>query len=278
MVLCPYIFLLTSKDVPLLKLQPTEVASINWVSLRALLSPSLRTMEYVDVSQRLARRGGFLSRAALRSMLGRMMFSAVRLVPTESLQCSSIPGFIPSDKYSPSPQTSLFQRWKSWYLSGQADSSEMNRSLLLWGLTLGILADFLEMLPPHNAVELWQYPTFTRPDLRLIIRIMTYGLRMRNHRQLEDARVSFDGQTAALPIKVDGETNHGPSEVGMGGLGVGRYYGPPSQGAQGQSYAVGLLLNGYYKRLQKAIMVFLALRVLTGSAVAIYFVRWLRRR
>jgi hypothetical protein len=33
--------------------------------------------------------------------------------------------------------------------------------LLLWGLTLGILADFLDMLPPHQAVQLWKYPTFT---------------------------------------------------------------------------------------------------------------------
>lgn len=277
MVLCPFIFLLTSKDVPLLKLQPTEVASINWVSLRALLSPSLRTVEYVDVSQRLARRGGFLSRAMLRSLLGKMMFSAVKLIPTESLQCSSIPGFIPGDRASPTSQKlSLFQRWKSWYLSGQADSSERNRSLLLWGLTLGVMADFLEMLPPHNAVELWQYPTFTRPDLRWIIKIMTYHLRKRNRRQLEESR----GASGSPPVAVQGETNHGPNEVGMGGLGVGRYYGPLSRdsGHENQSYAVGLLLNGYYPQLRKAIMLFLALRALIGSALAIYFIRWLRRR
>lgn len=275
MVLCPFIFLLTSKDVPLPKLQPTEVASVNWVSLRALLSPSLRTVEYVDVSQRLARRGGFLLRAVLRSMLGRMMFSAVRLIPTESLQCSSIPGFIPGDQTRPaSEKPSLFQRWKSWYLSGQAESRD--RPLLLWGLTLGIMSDLLEMLPPYNAVEIWQHPTFTRPDLRWIIRIMTHNLRKNNHQQLKASR----GVGGSHQVTVHGETNHGPNEVGMGGLGVGRYYGPPSQGSEhkAQSYAVGLLLNGYYPQLRKAIMVFLAWRALVGSALVVYFVRWFRRR
>lgn len=275
MVLCPYIFLLTSKDAPLLNLQPTEVASVNWVSLRALLSPSLRTMEYVDVSRRLTRRDGFLFRVALRSMLGRMMFSAVKLIPTESLQCSSIPGFIPGDQTRPaSEKPSLFRRWKSWYLSGQAESSD--RSLLLWGLTLGIMSDLLEMLPPHNAVELWQHPTFTRPDLRWIISIITHSLRKRNYQQLQASR-DFGGSP---PATVHGETNHGPNEVGMGGLGVGRYYGPPSQGLeqQTQSYAVGILLDGYYAQLRKAIMVFLAWRALAGSALVVYFVRWFRRR
>lgn len=277
MVLCPFIFILTSKDVPLLKLQPTEVASVNWVSLRALLSPSMRTVEYVDISQRLARRGGFLSRATLRLLLGRMMFSAVKLIPTESLQCSSIPGFIPGDQTRPAMEKpSLFQRWKSWYLSGQAESSERNRSLLLWGLTLGIMSDLLEMLPPHNAVELWQHPTFTRPDLRWIISIMTYRLRTRNRQHLEASRKS----SGSLPVAVHGETNHGPNEVGMGGLGVGRYYGPPSQGSeyQGKSYAVGLLLNGYYPQIRKAILVFLALRGLVGTGIVVYLVRWFRRR
>ncbi|EKV18710.1 NUDIX family hydrolase, putative [Penicillium digitatum Pd1] len=177
MVLCPFVFLITRSDSPTLRLQPTEVASTHWIPLRALLSPLLRTVEYVDMSQRFARQGGVLTRLVVRSLMGWMQFSAVRLLPSETNQCTTTPGFVPEEN---TPKPSLVQRFKKWCLSGQADSSDTARPLLLWGLTLGILADFLDMLPPHQAVQLWKYPTFTVPDLRLIVSIVTYNLRKRN--------------------------------------------------------------------------------------------------
>jgi len=278
MVLCPFVFLTTRSDSPTLRLQPTEVASTHWIPLRALLSPSQRTVEYVDMSQRFARQGGFLTRLAVRSLMGWMQFSAVRLLPSETQKCTTTPGFFPDDD---KPNGSVFQRFKEWCLSNQAESSDTARPLLLWGLTLGILADFLDMLPPHRAVQLWQYPTFTVPDLRLIVSIVTYHLRKRNSRNVKQgARPSdtaSDGETAALPVAKLKDIEYDHNEVGIGGLGVGRYYGASDQAPDGTSYAVGIMLRGYYGRLRTAIWVFLAWRVAIGSVAGVYVWRILRR-
>jgi hypothetical protein len=278
MVLCPFVFLTTRSDSPTLRLQPTEVASTHWIPLRALLSPSLRTVEYVDMSQRFARQGGFLTRLAIRSLMGWMQFSAVRLLPSETHQCTTIPGFVPEENIL---KPSLMERFKGWCLSGQADSSDTARPLLLWGLTLGILADFLDMLPPHQAVQLWKYPTFTVPDLRLIVSIVTYNLRKRNALNVRSgarpSNTAADCETAALSVTQETNVEHDHNEVGIGGLGVGRYYGPTDQARDGTSYAVGIMLRGYYDRLRMAIWVFLAWRVVIGSIAGISAWRILRR-
>lgn len=283
MVLCPFIFLTTRSDSPTLKLQPTEVASTHWTPLRALLSPSFRTEEYVDVSSRFAKQFGLLARVAVRSFMGLMQFSAIRLLPSETLQCTTTPGFFPDDQ---NHNLSLWNRVKSWCSSRQTDSGNMSRPLLLWGLTLGILADFLDMLPPHNAVQMWKYPTFTAPDLRLIVSVLTYNLRKRNALNVKSGRrpsdrrpsdTATDSETAALPVTPDTST-HGLNEVGIGGLGVGRYYGPTDQASNGTSYAVGIMLRGYYQRLRVAIYVCLVWRMALGSTAAIAAWRYLRRR
>ncbi|KAJ5584144.1 uncharacterized protein N7459_003944 [Penicillium hispanicum] len=278
MVLCPFVFLtIRSESLPL-KLQPTEVASTHWIPLRALLSSSFRTVEYVDMSQRFARQGGLLTRLAVRSLMGWMQFSAIRLLPSESQQCTSIPGLIQTDD---SAKPSLINRFKTWCLSSQADSGDTSRPLLLWGLTLGILADFLDMLPPHTTVQQWKYPTFTPPDLRLIVSLLTYRLRRSNAEKVKSGvrpnDTAADGETTALPVTPDADT-HDPNEVGIGGLGVGRYYGSTERPADGTSYAVGIMLRGYYQRLRLAIYVFLAWRMALGSVAAITAWRLLRRR
>lgn len=266
----------------MLRLQPTEVASTHWIPLRALLSSSLRTVEHVDISQRFARQGGFLSRLAVRSMLGWMQFSAVRLLPAETVQCTSIPGFVPDEQNS--KESTLISRFKSWCLSNQADSGDLNRPLLLWGLTLGILADFLDMLPPHTSVQQWKYPTFTAPDLRFIVSILTYNLRKRNARMVKSGArptsdTALDAESAALSVtRGENMSKHDDNEVGIGGLGVGRYYGPADRASDGTSYAVGIMLRGYYQRLRVAIYVFLAWRMALGSAAAIVAWRVIRRR
>lgn len=278
MVLCPFIFLMTRSDSPPLRLQPTEVASTHWVPLRALLSPSLRTVENVDMSQRLSNTGGIIPRFVYRCLLGMMQFSAVRLRPTESLQSNTTPGVIPDDYRAP-PSVSPGRRWTAWFSGSQPDIIKQERPLLLWGLTLGILADFLDMLPPHTAVQLWKYPTFTTPDLWLIVSVLTCRLRKRNQLQVQSgarpSNTAVDGQTAALPVT---QTTDDNNEVGIGGLGVGRYYGPSDKVPDGSKYAVGIMLKGYYSRLRVAVSIFLAWRAVVGSVAAIYTWRYFRRR
>ncbi|PCG95889.1 Hypothetical protein PENO1_071250 [Penicillium occitanis (nom. inval.)] len=202
MVLCPFIFLLTSNNAPALTLQPTEVASTHWVSLRALLSPSLRSVEYVNVSARYARQHGLIRWGSSRWMTGMMEFSALRLLPTESLYSSTTPGFLPDETHQEKP--TIFQRLNPW-AARQAPYGEKNRELLLWGLTLGIMADFLDLLPPHNSVDLWKHPTFTAPDLRLIVSLLTYSIRKRNATKVKAARrpsqTAADDSTMALSVE-----------------------------------------------------------------------------
>lgn len=271
MVLCPFIFVLTRPESPTLNLQPTEVASTHWVPLRALLSASLRTFEYVDMSQRLANQGGFITRLGFRSLVGMMQFSAIQLKPTESLYCNSTPGFIPEDSQINQP---LLQIWKSWCVGNQAGSDDQGRPLLLWGLTLGILADFLDMLPPHTAVQLWNYPTFTPPDLQLIVKLVTHRLREHNMLQVKSgarpSNTAMDSQTAAVAVTDKAHSNYDHNDVGIGGLGVGRCYGPSDKDSDGRTYAVGIMLRGYYDRLRVALYVFLGWRIAIGSTAAVY--------
>ncbi len=269
MVVCPFIFIMTSPVSPPLLLQPTEVAAAHWVPLRGLLSSSLRTRELVDVSSRFGKKDGPLLRGILRLLLGKMTFSAVRLIPSESVFASSIPGFIPE----PSKNVSRFSGLARGSF-GVPSSTARSGPLLLWGLTLGILADLLEMLPPHNAVELWQYPTFTTLDLRFLIYLFTYKLRKENARHLSDgtwpSQIAVDASTAAVVVS-EAEPHRGkPSDVGIGGLGVGRR----------PSHALSLMLSGYYERINIAIAVFLTVRIAAAGALGyLTFREWrLRRR
>jgi len=280
MVLCPFVFLLTRHDVPSPKLQPTEVGSTHWVSLRALLSPSLRTFERADVSDRLARKSSLPIRGFLRLMLGQMLFAAVRLIPTENLYCSSAPGFLPDGSSTdPAIIRSIGASFKHWWLGDHAGSPSTDRPLLLWGLTLGILADFLEMLPPHNALSLWNYPTFTALDVRWITWAVTYSLRKRKRAEIEQGRgkapAAVEEGLDAIALPHTGEAQDKPGEVGIGGLGVGRYYGRLQHNRRGsRSSAVGVMLDGYYDLLRKAVLLTFIFRLGAGSAVG--FLLWRR--
>ncbi|KAL4928277.1 NUDIX hydrolase [Aspergillus undulatus] len=279
MVLCPYVFLLTGCDSPVLELQPDEVASTHWVSLNVLLSPSSRTVEHVDMTQRLASIGGLMARLASRTMMGYMQFSAIRLSPTESLQdVTNLKRSIAT-----APSATWLQKRKSM-LCGSQHGSIQPPPLLLWGLTLGILADFLDMLPPHTAVQLWNYPNFTALDLRLLVNALTYQLRKRNMHQVRfgarprPSDTAIDGETAALPVEVQEKGEDDRNKVGIGGLGVGRYYGTSDKSPDGSAYAVGIMLRGYYQRIRVALYIFVAWRVAMGSVAAFVVWRYLRQR
>jgi hypothetical protein len=262
MVLCPFVFLYTKPDIPPLKLQPTEVASTHWVPLRVLLSPSARTFEYVDTAQRYSRQGSFFIRNFMHLVLGKMRFSAVRLIPSESLYCSSTEEFFPSEsdhKAAKFPLTKLYE----WYLGDHSGSSDKTRPLLLWGLTLGILADFLEQLPPHSAVKLWSYPTFTSWDAQFIIYMLTARLKKRNQLRLLDGnQTAFDGQTEAVaPFNAsvsDGIKRNSSNNIS-------------------RSYAVGIMLDGYYDKLRLGAQIAAATRVLGSWAIIFYIIRRFKR-
>lgn len=280
MVLCPYIYLLTSPFYPSQRLQPTEVASSHWVPLRALLSPALRTHEYADVSARLAKSELGIKRWFLQAMLSKMMFAAIQLVPANSTHCATIPDFIPIDEAQ-----GVWSNIRDALAGPGSRCKDRRPPLLLWGLTLGVVSDFLEHMPPHNALELWTYPTFTSWDVRFILWAMSY--RFRKQKSLEMSTATSSGSTTTsndtteLPIQdfpgigseAVGSLEEKPGEVGIAGLGVGRGWGQSGKAKMmARGAAVNSMLEGYYPCIRQAVTTALVGRIcVAGLAV---FLTW----
>ncbi|KAF2028548.1 hypothetical protein EK21DRAFT_69581 [Setomelanomma holmii] len=278
MVLCPYIYLLTSSSYPAQRLQPTEVASSHWVPIRALLSPSLRTYEYADVSARLAKSELGIKRWFLQAMLSKMMFAAIHLVPSTSTLCATIPDFIPQDE---SP-TGTMGRLKDTLMGLEGGARDKKPPLLLWGLTLGVVSDFLEHIPPHNALELWTYPTFTSWDVRFVMWAMSYRFRKQKAIEMSTSSMTSSEHPDQPNIQdLPGFGSEGvgslyeekPGEVGRAGLGVGRGWGQTGRAKMvARGAAVNSMLEGYYPIVRKAVATALVGRVSIVAVLA--FLAW----
>lgn len=269
MVLCPYVFLLTHHDIPPLRLQPTEVASTHWVPFRALLSLRQRTVSYEDVSNRLANQETGVKRWMLRGMLGQMEFAAIRLLPSESVYCHASPAEQSgkSELASFYNKPSMLGKILGWTTSMPEDH---NKPLILWGLTLGVMADFLDLLPPHNALQLWTYPTFTSWDVRFAIWVMTYKFKQRKIEVLQaGVRTGIPAVEEGLDaVPLSQEAAH--SDIGMAGLGSSRRHGVNSLNGRMFESAVATMLEGYYDIVRKAVGA-----ALVGRSVATLLIFWL---
>lgn len=244
MVLCPFVFLHISPVPPPLHLQPTEVASAHWVPLRTLLSPTFRTVEKCDVSDRLANQRwglwGRVTRWGLRLALGQMEFSAIRLWPSLSVFSSFGGDFLGETEAG----------GRSW-----------GRPMLLWGLTLGVVTDFFEMLPHNQPAGGWHYPTFTGPDIRAVVWLMTRDLRKRNW---ESARLGSMAQALN-----EAEKDIRNSMVLLDSKGSGNHERGP------RASIVGTLIEGYYDVVRTAVWVTLFGRTLvTGATIGAVWWRY----
>lgn len=266
LVLCPYVFMLTAHEIPPLRLQPSEVASVHWVPLRSLLSPSQRTVVFEDVSSRLANQETGVKKWMLSMILGKMMFAAIHLEPTESLYSAESPAqdTLQDNRYA---QLTMVDRWKDvahrlWRTDvfGQFGAPQKEGPLLLWGLTLGAISDFLDLIPPHNALTLWTYPTFTPIDVRFTIWLLTYRFKNRKRIELqsgsefEHIRPAFGtASESGIQAKSYGGPSLGastvfverPDETGLHGLGTGSGVGD----FKGNKAAVATMLEGFVERL-----------------------------
>ena len=254
LVLCPYIFLLTTHDIPALKLQPTEVASTHWVPLRSLLSPEQRTIAFEDVSSRLANQETGVKKWMLSTILGRMIFAAINLEPTESLHSAESPSSdvtLQNNRYAQlttKDKLSLLasRAWRA-DIFNQFPTPKKDGPLLLWGLTLGVIQDFLDLMPPHNALTLWTYPTFTPLDVRLWIWLLTYNFKNRKRVELQsgsefrDIRPSFGGASETGVQNANRSSDDKPLETGFHGLGTGSGVGA----IHSKKAAVATMLEGW---------------------------------
>ena len=243
-------FLITRSDIPPLRLQPSEVAAVHWVPIRALLPPSLRTYESCDVSDRLTRQRGLFTRLFLQTLLGKMLFPAVRLITAESLYCTSTQEFLP-DEVPQTSNTSSFTKFIAKSLPWNSSRiTKLNHSLLLWGLTHGIVTDFLDLLPSHSTSALWTWPTFSHWDIQLILWLITYRfrqqrLRTMNMQSTKPMTIIEEGFSAT--ISTDGWQSTTTNETPL----PSKSHNPSSPAS---ASATGRMLDGYFRLVRKALL------------------------
>lgn len=237
MVLCPFVFIITTPFTPELRLEGGEVASAHWVPWRLLLDPRFRTTESCDVADRLAKRYGTFVRRLLTLALGRMEFSAVRLWPGRS----------------------VFATFSKDYLS-PAETGMWESPLVLWGVTLAVVEDLMEMQKPE-VIDLWEWPTFTAPDVKAVISLWSLGLRKNN---LVKAKEALKG--VVVEHKVEEQTDMSGSVV-MVERDEMEVQGKKSRVFRERESSVNVLLEGYYDIVRTAVWVTLAGRAALGTAV-----------
>ncbi|KAL8895762.1 MAG: hypothetical protein Q9192_003458 [Flavoplaca navasiana] len=261
MVLCPFVFLQMRLDTEPLTLQPSEVHSAHWVSLRALTSPYLSNYVRSDVSGRFGRSDSDFIRPIARLLFGQVLIKGIDLVPTESIYCSSGADLLPSG-----PPASTFTSSVLPFLSSTKSSWEKpSQQLILWGLTLGIVSDFLRILPSCDPSKLWAWPTLSHLDYQFSIWLFTYAYRKQKLQEIESSYPASDTEAggASGPGELDDTTfttfqARSRKEV--------------------QDSALLEMLGGYYDRARTAVFLTLLLRIGAGSLLVAWGVREGRKR
>lgn len=194
------------------------------------------------------------------------MFAAVRLVPSESLVSLQSPRLS-----SLKSQRARQQNVRAWLGLGKTQAPAPD--LLLWGLTFGIMADFLDLVAPEDSLELWThlwtYPTFSLLDVRLMIWALGYRFRAEKYQKMlqnpyadsEPIEVGLENESMpAIKSEVTSERSASPEKKSM------------RKGSR--SSRVGFMLDGYYDIIRLAVrIVFIGRGVTTAAAIV-----WLWRK
>lgn len=318
LVLCPYVFLLTTHNVPPLKLQPTEVASTHWVPIRSLQSPKSRIVAFEDVSSRLANQETGVKRWMLSLVLGKMVFAAISLLPSESLHSAESPSSplesqlqdnrLVRPTFADNLRSVSTRLWRSDIFNQFPPTNPPEGPLLLWGLTLGVLSDFLDLIPPHDALTLWTYPNFTPLDVRFMVWLMTYRFKQRKRVELQSgsdflSKASFGYASESLAHSAHNSSPasstvlvNRPDETGFHGLGTGVSVSSSTSQNRNKKAAVSTMLEGcveslaalvlpevtnrarYYDIVRRAVAVALVGRVSVVVLLAVLVWRRLRER
>ena len=260
MVLCPFVFLLTCNDTHSLRLQPTEIHSAHWVPLRALTAPSLRTYEHAELSDRLTTKGSMAVKWLCRLTVGQMLFGATRLVPSESTYCSSSPTFLSEPSRWQTKGIAYFMI-PIMSLKAQTDTQ---RPMLLWGLTYGIVVDFLDLLPHFDVADSWKWPTFSAPDIKLITWLLTRKYRREKTRIL---RPSSQPNTTIIVDEGLGALEQNQSAVQRA---------ISAERRLSRASAVGDLLFGYFALVKRSVHLTIFMRLVFLVTTGIWIAR--RRR
>ena len=269
MELSAHVYLITGSDPPQLRLQPSEIAAAHWCSLRAMLVRSLRTYESCDISERLRVRGDWVIRSSTRAVLGKMLYPATRLVPCESLYSNPTTRLLSDQDVVADSLANLKFTAIGWLLSNHLPTGHAERPLLLWGLTHGIVTDFLELLPPYRTSELWAWPTFTHWDIRFVLWLVTFQYR---RGKLSSAMTS----PSAPMIAAEGFVAQSSLQKRRHPLFNTEIIQPgkPKPAEFTGSFVV-YLLDGYFELIKRAVAITLTIRLAFGFVlVALIFNRF----
>lgn len=159
MILSSYVFLQLSPFSPVVNLQPTEVAAIQWVPLSRLFTPTPQWGSlYIDIARHTPR--STTVQWLLRMLIGKMRFRCIELpnAPT-AVSWSDAQAFPLAHKTgAPGPEAG-----DTYHLTDEDREYLVNHTppLQLWGLTLGMTLDFLSHAATYQ-MELSPKPSALR--------------------------------------------------------------------------------------------------------------------
>lgn len=194
MTLCTYVFIVNGGPRSAkLTLQPSEIDRTFWIPVPHLYGKEAGTAGYevVPMGQRLRLHQRpiiprFLHPFITKFFVGNMLFGCTNLV-------------YPRDMVTTLP-------------------NGPNPPYKLWGLTLGIMIDFLEILRPRTETLHFLYPTFQSPDFRLILWALTSKLRREKAEHFKSISVHQEGQMDLAGYALKDYFGHFATAIGVGVL------------------------------------------------------------
>ena len=206
-------------------------------------------------------------RRILRAVVGQFMFTARKLVPSESSYSRSMSDYTPTEMLTQNRVQGFTRQLRRLWQGPQPAASDQEPSLILWGLTYGILANFLSLMPTNDPTDMWDWPTLSPWDIRFAVWAFTYRFRA------QKLEVLFQREEGARRL--------GKDNAEISGLDTETF--TSSNILQSERLnsldIVGEMLDGYFDRLRTAIWIALAFRLGVGTLIATLVVRrWQQSR
>ncbi|CAG8617164.1 11255_t:CDS:2, partial [Diversispora eburnea] len=132
MVLCPFVFIQLTRESPKIEISGSEVASTHWIPISVFFDPKLSQKFNpisIDLSPRLAPQSWILQNI-LKTLIGRMHFHCIDL-PQSNLTTT---------------ETTQSLEMSSEKLPEKSSDEFHNTTLRLWGLTLQMTSDLMDMM------------------------------------------------------------------------------------------------------------------------------------
>lgn len=152
MTLCSHVFVLTEANAKL-TLQTSEVADAFWHPVKQLFDSHYWDQEYVHLEKRLGLENSYIPRflhPLINKCVGNMYFRAINL----------------------------------WRFDATAGTPPER----LWGLTLGIVVDFLEVCQPGSVVALVQPPHMAHVDINFVTKLLSFRQTQKSKKLLHELR------------------------------------------------------------------------------------------